>query len=101
MENWINQTFTQYLQGSSLVAIVLVLLAGIITSFGPCNLSMIPVLMAYVGGSSSTNKRRGFMLSLFFTLGTSTTFALLGIVVSLVGGLFGTSKQFSSISQEW
>lgn len=92
METWINQTFTQYLQGYSLLAIVLVLLAGIITSLGPCNLSMIPVLMAYVGGSS-TNKKRGFLLSFFFTLGTSTTFALLGVIVSLVGGFFGTSKQ--------
>ncbi len=92
LETWINQTFAQYLQGYSLLAIVLVLLAGIITSFGPCNLSMIPVLMAYVGGSS-TNKKRGFLLSLFFTLGTSTTFALLGVIVSLVGGFFGTSKQ--------
>lgn len=55
-------------------------------------MSMIPVLMAYVGGTSDANKARSFWLSFFFTLGTSTTFALLGVIVSFIGGIFGASK---------
>ena len=79
------------LHGYSLLAVILVFGAGVVTSIGPCNMSMIPLLMAYVGGSNA-RRGRSFWLSLFFTFGTSTTFALLGIAVSLVGGIFGASR---------
>lgn len=92
MEEFVTRYLSHALQGYSILAILLVFLGGIVTSIGPCNMSMIPILMAYVGGTSEISKARSFWLSLFFTLGTSTTFALLGIVVSLIGGIFGTSK---------
>lgn len=76
------------------LAVLLVFAGGIVTSIGPCNMSMIPVLMAYVGGPSGISKARGFWLALFFTLGTSTTFALLGVIVSIIGGIFGASRAF-------
>lgn len=91
MEQLITNYLSNSLQGYTTLAILLVFVGGIITSIGPCNISMIPLLMAYVGGSNS-HRGRSFWLSLFFTLGTSTTFALLGIAVSLVGGLFGASR---------
>ena len=53
---------------------------------------MIPILMAYVGGNATAGRRRSFWLSLFFTLGTSTTFMLLGVIAAAVGGIFGASK---------
>ena len=92
MEELVTRYLSQALQGYSILAILLVLLGGIVTSIGPCNMSMIPILMAYVGGTTDISKARSFWLSLFFTLGTSTTFALLGIVFSLIGGIFGASK---------
>lgn len=92
MEELVTRYLSQALQGYSILAVLLVFLGGIVTSIGPCNMSMIPILMAYVGGTSEVSKARSFWLSLFFTLGTSTTFALLGIVFSLIGGIFGTSK---------
>lgn len=92
MEELVTRYLSQALQGYSILAILLVFLGGIVTSIGPCNMSMIPILMAYVGGTSEVSKARSFWLSLFFTLGTSTIFALLGIVVSLIGGIFGASK---------
>lgn len=92
MEELVTKYLSQALQGYSILAGLLVFIGGVVTSIGPCNMSMIPVLMAYVGGTAEISKARSFWLSLFFTLGTSTTFALLGVIVSLVGGIFGASK---------
>lgn len=94
MEELVTGYLSQMLQSYSVLAILLVFAGGIITSLGPCNISMIPLLMAYVSGTSNVNKVRSFWLSLSFTLGTSTTFALLGVIAAIIGGVFGTSKLF-------
>jgi len=76
----------------SALAYVLVFLGGVLTSIGPCNLSMVPVVMGYVGGQQDLTRKRGFWLSTFFTVGSSITFMLLGLIAALVGGLFGTER---------
>lgn len=91
MELWINQVGPEFVRSFSLLGYGLVFLAGIITSIGPCNVSMIPVIIAHVGGSEA-GRKRGFVLSLFFTLGTATTFMILGLIIALLGGIFGTSQ---------
>lgn len=89
--DFINELAPQMLSSFSLYGYVLVFLAGIIAGIGPCNLSIMPVLMAYVGGSE-IGRQRGFALSCFFVLGTAATFVLLGIVIASLGGIFGTSR---------
>lgn len=64
-----------------------------LTSLGPCNLSMIPVIIGYVGGQHEVTRRRGFLLSGFFTLGSSLTFMLLGVIAATAGALFGTETK--------
>ena len=91
MEAWINQIAHQFLSSFSLWGYALVFLAGMVTSIGPCNLSMAPIIIAYVGGME-VGRRRSLALSLAFTLGTATTFMLLGLFIAMVGGIFGTSK---------
>ncbi|SHH26188.1 cytochrome c-type biogenesis protein [Thermosyntropha lipolytica DSM 11003] len=66
-------------------------MAGIITSIGPCNLSMVPIIIGYVGGQEAS-RRQSFVISLFFTLGTATTFMLLGLFIAAAGGIFGVKK---------
>ncbi len=92
MEEIVARYLSQALTGYSILAVVLIFAGGIVTSMGPCNMSMIPVLMAYVGGTSDISRAKSFWLSFFFTLGTSTTFALLGVIASVIGGFFGISK---------
>lgn len=70
---------------------LLVFLAGIVTSIGPCNLSMVPVIVGYIGGQEAS-RRQGFVISLLFTLGTATTFMLLGLFIGIAGGIFGVKK---------
>ena len=77
----------------SLLAVLLTFLGGIVTSIGPCNVATIPLIMGYVGGSTSRSRGRSFSLSLAFALGLAITFMLLGIVASLVGGMLGGSTR--------
>jgi cytochrome c biogenesis protein CcdA len=70
------------------LAPLLALLAGILTSITPCSLSAIPLVIAYVGGTSDSTKK-SFKLSLAFALGSSITFTILGVAASLLGNLMG------------
>lgn len=82
-----------FLQPTSILGYVLVFLGGIVTSIGPCNVAMIPLIIGYVGGSKDLPKKRAFSISLFFTLGLAITFMILGIIAALVGGLIGGSTR--------
>lgn len=77
------------LQPTSILGYLLVFLGGIITSIGPCNVAMVPLIIGYVGGSHDLSRRRSFSISLVFTIGLAITFMLLGVIASAVGGLIG------------
>ena len=81
------------LQGGSLLAYLLVFLGGIVTSIGPCNVAMIPLVIGFVGGSGQLGRGRSLALSLTFAVGLAITFMLLGLVASLVGGLMGGTSR--------
>ena len=93
MNELVTETIPNIVAELSALAYVLVFLGGVLTSIGPCNLSMVPVVIGYVGGQQDLTKARGFWLSTFFTLGSSITFMVLGLVAALVGGLFGTERK--------
>ncbi|MDN5322594.1 MAG: cytochrome c-type biosis protein [Clostridia bacterium] len=65
------------------------LVIGIITSFNPCLLTMLPLIIGYIGGYSAGSKLKGFLLSLSFVLGLSITFATMGLVAATLGLVFG------------
>jgi len=77
------------IQHISPLALILVFAGGVLTSIGPCNMAMIPLIVGYVGGSRDLTRRRSFVLSATFATGLAITFMLLGVVVSFVGGLVG------------
>lgn len=81
------------LQPASILGYFLVFLGGIVTSIGPCNVAMVPLIIGYVGGSHDLSRRRSFSISFIFTLGLSVTFMLLGVIASLLGGLLGGSTR--------
>jgi cytochrome c-type biogenesis protein len=85
-----NLDFT-LIENASLLAFALVFLGGILTSIGPCNVAMIPLVVGYVGGSHDLPRARAFILSLTFAIGLSLTFMLLGVAAALIGGLIGAS----------
>jgi cytochrome c-type biogenesis protein len=81
------------LQTGSLLGFLLVFLGGVVTSIGPCNVAMIPLVIGYVGGSRHLPRGRSFILSVTFAVGLAITFMLLGVVASLVGGLIGGTSR--------
>jgi cytochrome c-type biogenesis protein len=81
------------LQPASILGYLLVFVGGILTSIGPCNMAMVPLIIGYVGGSHDLSRRRSFIIALIFTIGLAVTFMFLGIIASLVGGLLGGSTR--------
>ena len=81
------------LQTGSFIAFLLVFLGGVVTSIGPCNVAMIPLIVGYVGGSANLSRARSFALSLAFAVGLAITFMLLGVAATLVGGLIGGTSR--------
>ncbi|PIQ39763.1 MAG: hypothetical protein COW58_09815, partial [Thalassolituus sp. CG17_big_fil_post_rev_8_21_14_2_50_53_8] len=62
---------------------------GLLTSLTPCVYPMLPITVAVVG-SHSTDRRQAFVLSLFYVLGLSLTYAILGVFAASSGQLFGS-----------
>mgnify|MGYP000865434829 CR=1 FL=1 len=89
METFLNETIPRMLLDTSFVTFLAVFLAGILTSVSPCILAIIPVIIGYIGGYSQPSKLKGFMLSLFFVLGMSLTFAVLGMITVALRNIFG------------
>ncbi len=79
---------------SGWMAPVFALVAGILTSFMPCALSSIPLIVGYVGGTGQRDARKAFQLSVTFAAGTALTFTALGVFASLAGKLLGNAASW-------
>ncbi len=86
----ISQIITQ----SSWVAPVLALLAGVLTSFTPCALSSVPLVVGYVGGAGAANPKKALALSLTFALGSGLTFTVMGAIATAAGSLIGAASSW-------
>lgn len=69
---------------SGWIAPFLAFLAGILTSVTPCSLSVLPLIIGYVGGSD-VKGLRAFGISLTFAFGTAITLTVLGTLAALAG----------------
>ncbi|MHB8171491.1 MAG: cytochrome c biogenesis protein CcdA [Thermincolia bacterium] len=93
-DRFFKETIPDALAEGGWLILLLVFLGGIITSLSPCILSMLPVMVGYVGGLEQPSKTKGFLTSGAFVLGLSVTFAILGVVASLLGKAFGQIGSF-------
>lgn len=67
------------------IAPLLCVAAGVITSFTPCSLSSVPMIIAYIGGSAGQDTRKAFRLSLTMAAGLALTFMVFGSLASVIG----------------
>ena len=78
-----------------LPAIFIALAAGIVSFLSPCVLPIVPPYLAYMSGVSLTDmssvshaRRKAVLTALFFVMGLSTVFLILGFTASLFGAFF-------------
>ncbi len=79
---------------SGWLAPILALMAGVLTSFTPCSLSSIPLVIGYVGGTGGCGAKAAFRLSATFAAGAAVTFTVLGVIASLAGKLAGAAASW-------
>ncbi|QHQ34587.1 cytochrome c biogenesis CcdA family protein [Algicella marina] len=81
------------MDASLLPALLVALVAGVISFLSPCVLPIVPSYLAYMAGTSvDTGSRRPqgrvIVAAIFFVLGLSTIFVLLGLAASAIGSVF-------------
>ena len=77
MTQWLN-TLANLIQQYIWLAPVLALVGGLVTSFTPCSLSSVPMVIAYIGGSAKNDTKKAFRLSLTMAGGLALTFLVFG-----------------------
>src|SRR5574344_3099232 len=82
--------FTANLNGQNVKIIMLLIsfLGGVVASISPCSLSMLPIVIGYIGGYSESNTSKTTLQLLSFILGSSIIFSIIGIVCALTGHVF-------------
>lgn len=79
--------------GESLwLAPLLAFVAGALTSFTPCSLTSVPLVIGYVGGSGEKSAKRAFVYSVAFAFGAAVAFVALGVCAVTLGRLMGTAS---------
>ncbi len=80
---------------------ILVFLGGIFSFFSPCIIPLLPVYMSYLSGNTavtdengnlSYNQKKVFIHTIFFIIGISAAFFILGLSFSKLGGFFNSNR---------
>lgn len=70
------------------LALGVAFITGLLLSFSPCTYPMIPITVSVFAGQDRS-VGRGFVLSLFYVGSMAVVYGIMGLIVSLVGGVFG------------
>lgn len=74
-----------------LAILLIVLLGGLALNLTPCVLPMIPINLAIIGaGAQAQSRSRGFLLGSTYGGAMALVYGLLGLIVILTAGTFGT-----------
>jgi thiol:disulfide interchange protein len=74
-----------------LAILLLVLVGGLALNLTPCVLPMIPINLAIIGaGAQAQSRGRGFLLGSAYGAAMAVVYGILGLVVILTAGTFGT-----------
>jgi thiol:disulfide interchange protein len=74
-----------------IVILFIVLLGGLALNLTPCVLPMIPINLAIIGaGAQAGSRRRGFLLGSAYGAAMALVYGVLGLIVILTAGTFGT-----------
>ncbi len=88
------ESFGDMIEARGLVlTFVFIFLGGLALNLTPCVYPLIPITVSYFGGQAGGRTSRTFVLALFYVLGMSLTYSVLGTAAALTGGLFGAALQ--------
>ena len=74
-----------------LAILIIVFLGGLALNLTPCVFPMIPINLAIIGaGAQAGSRRRGFLLGTAYGAAMALVYGVLGLVVILTAGTFGT-----------
>jgi cytochrome c-type biogenesis protein len=82
LENTYQQWFDQQHINHPAILVSLAFLGGLLASFSPCILALLPVNLSYIGTLTITSKRDALVKAGLFVLGTVTILSLFGLVSS-------------------
>lgn len=72
-------------------------LGGLISSISPCSLSMLPLIIGYIGGYSEAKPMRTLLQMIIFVIGTGLVFAIIGGICAFTGKMFVGNPYFALI----
>lgn len=91
IDAWL-KALAEMISANMWLAPLLAILAGVLTSFTPCSLSSVPLIVGYVGGTGEKSTKKAFGYSAVFSLGTALTFVTLGVLASSAGRLMSSAS---------
>ena len=69
------------------MTLVIIFISGLLTSLGPCSLSLLPITIAYVSGFNKN--QNPFYKSLVFCTGIVLSLVILGMLSGMLGTIYG------------
>lgn len=93
------ESLTQLFSSQSSIYILFgaAFLGGLISSISPCSLSMLPLIIGYVGGCSNEKPLRTLVQMIFFVIGTGLVFSIIGAICAFTGKMFVGNPYFALI----
>jgi cytochrome c-type biogenesis protein len=88
LARWSEELLRTSLSAPGPGTLLFVFAGGLLTSLGPCSLSLLPVTLAYLAGFED-RRQRAWERSLSFAAGIVTSLVLLGLASGLLGQLYG------------
>lgn len=79
---------TTLISGNIFIALIASFIAGIVSSFSPCLLSTVPLVIGYIEVNGKRSKNLALKYSLIFALGLIFTFVSLGVASAVLGKFF-------------
>ncbi|MEG0872352.1 MAG: cytochrome c biogenesis protein CcdA [Clostridia bacterium] len=91
-------SFSNIIYNNEFIAIFIAMFSGFISSFSPCTLSTLPLIIGYISGLRDEKKDNGkseekyskkigtsILYGVFFCVGIIITFTIIGVISSLIG----------------
>ncbi len=78
---------------ASFKSLLILYVAGVITSFSPCSLGLLPVTISYISNAANErNDKNTILPTLAYAAGLALVFTTLGVSASVLGSVFGSSS---------